>query len=102
MSSLEKLIDKRIAAILGNGKLLQNTQVLRADTGFEKSGQLKRAEMNGASSLNEVMVAAIQDALSKCQGKINGPGGAAEALDINPSTLRQRMRKFGISANKFK
>jgi len=29
-------------------------------------------------------------------GRIEGRGGAAEALDLNPSTLRSRLRKLGI------
>jgi transcriptional regulator of acetoin/glycerol metabolism len=29
--------------------------------------------------------------------KIEGPGGAAELLDIHPSTLRTRMKKMGIA-----
>jgi hypothetical protein len=29
-------------------------------------------------------------------GEIHGPGGAAELLGVNPSTLRNRMNKLGI------
>lgn len=35
-------------------------------------------------------------ALQKTNWKIRGPGGAAELLDIHPSTLRFRMNKLGI------
>jgi transcriptional regulator with GAF, ATPase, and Fis domain len=28
--------------------------------------------------------------------KVHGNGGAARLLDVNPSTLRQKMRKLGI------
>lgn len=38
----------------------------------------------------------IQWALEKTKGKIHGPGGAAELLDIHPNTLRFRMKKLGI------
>jgi len=38
----------------------------------------------------------IHGALEKANGKISGPGGAAQILDINPSTLRKRMKKLGI------
>ncbi len=48
-------------------------------------------------SLNETMIEHIKRALKKCRGKIHGPGGAAELLDIHPSTLRKRMDKFEIS-----
>lgn len=38
----------------------------------------------------------LEDALVRCGGRIHGPGGAAEQLGINPSTLRSRLRKLGI------
>ena len=34
--------------------------------------------------------------LAKTEGKVFGPGGAAEVLDINPKTLISRMDKLGI------
>ena len=38
----------------------------------------------------------ILAALSKCVWRIHGPGGAAELLRINPSTLVSRIRKLGL------
>lgn len=38
----------------------------------------------------------ISKVLKLTKGKIHGPGGAAELLDINPNTLRGRMSKLGI------
>lgn len=38
----------------------------------------------------------ILAALRQTQGKVSGPGGAAELLGINVSTLHSRMRKLGI------
>jgi hydrogenase-4 transcriptional activator len=35
--------------------------------------------------------------LKLAKDKIDGPGGAAEMLGINPSTLRSRLDKLGIS-----
>jgi formate hydrogenlyase transcriptional activator len=40
----------------------------------------------------------IRRALDTCGGQIHGADGAAELLGINPSTLRSRMQKLGISA----
>ncbi|WP_349773801.1 helix-turn-helix domain-containing protein [Chitinophaga horti] len=34
--------------------------------------------------------------LRQCNGKIYGPGGAAEILDMNVSTLNSRIKKLGI------
>lgn len=39
---------------------------------------------------------AILDALARCEGKIYGAGGAAEALGLPPTTLYGKMRKHGI------
>jgi transcriptional regulator with GAF, ATPase, and Fis domain len=47
-------------------------------------------------SLNEMMVIHIRQALTLSNGKIHGKGGAAELLNINPNTLRSKIRKFGI------
>jgi formate hydrogenlyase transcriptional activator len=38
----------------------------------------------------------IQWALERTNGKIHGPGGAAELLDIHPNTLAFRIKKLGI------
>jgi transcriptional regulator with GAF, ATPase, and Fis domain len=47
-------------------------------------------------SLDEMNARHIRQALEKAGGKINGPGGAAQILNINPHTLRNRMKKLGI------
>ncbi len=35
--------------------------------------------------------------LRRCKGKISGPGGAAEILDIPGNTLHSKMKKLSIS-----
>jgi formate hydrogenlyase transcriptional activator len=40
-------------------------------------------------------------ALRACNGKIYGPGGAAELLELNPGTLQSKLRKLGISRGEF-
>lgn len=50
--------------------------------------------------LNEVLNQHIRQALYLSQGKIEGLGGAAELLGMNPGTLRQKMRKLGIPFGK--
>jgi transcriptional regulator with GAF, ATPase, and Fis domain len=46
--------------------------------------------------LDEAMAAHISEVLKVAQGKIHGPGGAAELLGVNPTTLRWRMDQLGI------
>lgn len=49
------------------------------------------------ASLDEAMAGHIRQALHSAGGKVEGKGGAAELLQINPRTLRNRMRKLGVS-----
>jgi DNA-binding NtrC family response regulator len=48
-------------------------------------------------TLEEMERSHIRRALEVTDGKISGKGGAAEMLDINPNTLRSRMKKLGIA-----
>lgn len=48
------------------------------------------------ASLDDAERQHIQKALKIAHGKIKGEGGAAQLLDINPSTLTSRMLKLGI------
>jgi hydrogenase-4 transcriptional activator len=48
------------------------------------------------ASLDRAMARHIEAALARTRGKIEGPGGAAALLAINPHTLRARMRKLGV------
>ena len=100
---LENLIDKRVVAILANCQLSQEQQPLVANANTSEAGNsVEQRTAEGFSCLDDVMIATIQETLNKCKGKISGPGGAAEMLHINPSTLRQRMRKFRIYTSKYK
>jgi transcriptional regulator with GAF, ATPase, and Fis domain len=47
-------------------------------------------------NLDEVISHHICRVLAKTKGKISGPDGAAAILGVNPSTLRNRMKKLGI------
>ena len=38
----------------------------------------------------------IEQALDQCNGKVFGPGGAAELLGIKPTTLASRIKRWGI------
>lgn len=51
-------------------------------------------------NFNTAVAQYIQKALIATNGKIEGKDGAAEILEINPSTLRAKMRKLGIQRKK--
>jgi len=46
--------------------------------------------------LDDVVTNHIRSVLSRTNGRIHGISGAADILGINPSTLRNRMKKLGI------
>jgi DNA-binding NtrC family response regulator len=54
------------------------------------------------TTLDVAMAAHIRRALELTRGRIEGRNGAASRLDINPHTLRARMRKLGIDARMFR
>ncbi len=61
--------------------------------------QRSAASSGGAGdsdSLDDVIAGHIRRVLSRTGGKVSGPDGAATLLGINPSTLRNRMKKLGI------
>ena len=51
-------------------------------------------------TLDEMNAVHIKRALALAGGKINGSGGAAQLLNINPNTLRKRMNKLGMDYKK--
>ncbi|NTU43561.1 MAG: sigma 54-interacting transcriptional regulator [Nitrospirales bacterium] len=50
--------------------------------------------------LDEAIALHISRVLDMTKGKIHGSGGAAELLDMNPSTLRWRIEKLGICSGR--
>lgn len=61
--------------------------------------ELKRSSVvsTSASTFQEAERQAIMEALKAAQGKISGPGGAAERLGLKRTTLQNKMRKLGIA-----
>ncbi len=93
---LDNVIERAI--ILSGGKPL-NFSGLVASVGHPVTcdSVINTAGMD----LNELNAAHIRRALAMAHGKVNGPGGAAEILGVNASTLRHRMRKLGIPYGRF-
>ena len=53
--------------------------------------------IGGVKTIDEVERDHILVVLNKCNNKIYGPGGAAEMLNIPPTTLTSKMKKLGIT-----
>jgi transcriptional regulator with GAF, ATPase, and Fis domain len=102
---LQTVIDR--AAILGEGQSLKVETALGVSPGvspivvglLSANGRVAPVEglpSSGLAPLDTAMRQHIEAALIKTRGRIEGPFGAATALQINPHTLRARMRKLGI------
>lgn len=110
---LAAVIDR--AAILGGGERLEIGTAL--GTGVEAPRRPETAnparthvatpgrnahDGDAFPTLDEAMRQHISAALARTAGRIDGPHGAARILDINPHTLRARMRKLGVNWTQFK
>jgi transcriptional regulator with GAF, ATPase, and Fis domain len=62
-----------------------------------RSSRIQSDQESQFLKLDDAMANHIRQALKIRKGKIDGPNGAAEILGINPSTLRSRMKKLGVS-----
>jgi len=91
---LENTIERALIQHRAGGPLSFEALVSLAAPGRIVKGQSRDEPF---VSLDEMNARYIRRALEKAGGKIYGPGGAAEILSINPSTLRKRMNKLGIS-----
>ncbi len=95
------------AVILGEGKSLAVAQALgvpqpRRESEPVVSPSLSVAADESLDSLDVAMARHIEAALLRCHGRIEGPFGAARILQINPHTLRGRMRALHIDWRRFR
>jgi transcriptional regulator with GAF, ATPase, and Fis domain len=104
---LAAVIDR--AAILGDGARLEVATALGVGrvpaAPPPGNGSLKPAAPEARPHilpLDEAMKRHIELALEAAHGRIEGPYGAARVLDINPHTLRARMRKLGIDWKQYR
>ena len=67
----------------------------------EGFGAVTGPEAGPARPFRDAVREAIEAALRASGGKIYGPGGAAELLELNPATLQSKMRKHGIDRARF-
>jgi transcriptional regulator with GAF, ATPase, and Fis domain len=84
------------ACVLATGPVVSLGETLRAVPGATPAGG-SPAVAPPVQKLEDSERAHIRRALALASGRVHGPSGAAEMLGINPSTLRSRMQKLGIS-----
>jgi transcriptional regulator with GAF, ATPase, and Fis domain len=97
------------AVILGGGERLEVAKALGGGAvrqAFDAEGRPEESRAGDAAgpilSLDRAMALHIEAALERCAGRIEGSNGAARLLEINPHTLRARMRKLGIDWGRFR
>jgi transcriptional regulator with GAF, ATPase, and Fis domain len=91
------------AAILGDGRRLRLDLALGGvDVDGQRSRAATQAPPQALIPLNEATRRHIEAALQATGGRIEGRGGAAALLGINPHTLRARMRKLRIDWARFR
>ncbi len=89
----------------GNVRELENVierAIINSHNGILNFDFLPKSEEHSHKfvTLEEVEKNHITEALRKSEWKINGSGGAAEKLNLNPQTLRSKMQKLGIKRDK--
>jgi DNA-binding NtrC family response regulator len=87
---LEHLIERSV--LLAKGTIIEDL-LLPAIQG--KDGVIP-GKHSSAKTIHENERDYIIDILKKCKGRIWGVGGAAEILNVPPTTLKSKMKKLGI------
>ena len=88
---LEHLIERSV--LLANGSVIKDVLMPMFQNRKEQ------VDISGTSALKTIDENArdhIVNVLKKCNGRISGPGGAAEILEVPPSTLHSKIKKLGI------
>lgn len=87
---------RELENVIERAVILTQSSTLRLDESFSVSKHAGGTE-GKIGTLQQVEHEHIVRTLAAAEWKIEGAGGAAEYLGLNPSTLRSRMRKLGIS-----
>lgn len=94
---------RELQHIVQRSLLLSNEdiEIAFADLPTKKDNNKTGFEQYAIKTINENERDYIIYILQKCKGKISGTNGAAEILDIHPSTLNSRIKKLGIKMHLF-
>ena len=87
---LENLIERSV--LLAKGTIIEDIALPSLQTATLSNN----AQGFHIKTIHETERDYIVSILKKCHGKVWGPGGAADALNIPPSTLKSKMKKLGI------
>jgi len=85
---------RELENVIERGIILTEGRSLQLDEGFDHA--MIKTDTNGQKTLKQVEQEMIMVALEDTQWKIEGHNGAANRLGMPPSTLRERIKKYGI------
>ena len=91
---LQNVVER--ALITSRGGTLRFLDLVALPPPPDKAAPSPAAAAVPLPSLDKVAAEHIRKAMRAARGKIQGTGGAAELLGVEPNTLRARMRKLGI------
>ena len=102
---LGSVIDR--AVILGEGRRLEIPKALGITTRkglsiHQGAAASPRTEDGEVLPLDEVISRHLEVALTATGGRIEGPGGAAAILRLNPNTLRSKLRRHRIEPRTYR
>ncbi|MGD8894437.1 MAG: sigma-54 dependent transcriptional regulator [Acidobacteriota bacterium] len=95
------------AALLGNGERLEVAQALGVNRTPSATPKVREVAVGSRTqqdfpTLDDTIKAHIELALRATDGRVEGPHGASTLLDVNPHTLRSRMRRLGVDWTGFR
>lgn len=93
---LENTVERSLILDNGNWLFFNEIATLQQDESMMPVPMAGGEEDYEILTLDEVIKSHIRKVINRCNGRIAGDKGAAKMMDINPSTLRNKIRKFGI------
>jgi DNA-binding NtrC family response regulator len=87
---LEHLIERNV--LLARGTVIEHISIPITNASVEET-----VDGNSFKSIDDNERDYILKVLKKCDGRISGPGGAAELLEVPSTTLNSKMKRLGIT-----
>lgn len=91
---LEHLIERTV--LLNRGNVIETISLPSVTSSAELPAASERIK-----TIDDNEREYILSVLKKCNGRISGPGGAAELLDVPSTTLNSKMKRLGITRKQF-
>jgi len=88
---------RELSNVIERSVLLTQQKSLQLAMETQRAQKVRTGSTFKFQTLQEAETEFLMQTLLRCNGKVRGKGGAAEKLDIPPSTLEYRMKRAGIT-----